>query len=95
MDDRAPDWHLREWAEHLGKRQVDFVNHTGWVKSRVSKIWNGRQPYTRDLINVAAEWLGIEPFELLMFPEDALAIRRFRESAAVIARPRPKVQPQA
>lgn len=85
MEAQAPDWYLREWAERLNKRQVDFVNHTGWVKSRVSKMWNGHQPYSRDLVNTVSAWLGIEPYELLMHPIEATAIRQLRESAAVIA----------
>lgn len=85
MANETHDWYLREWADHLGKRQAGLVNDLGWLKSRASKVWNGEQPYRRDTVNEISQWLGIEPFELLMHPREALALRQFRESAAIIA----------
>ena len=35
-------------------------------------------------MNEIAKWLGIRPFELLLPPNEAMALRRLRESAAVI-----------
>lgn len=80
-----PDWYLREWAEHLGLRQAGLVNDLGWDKARASFVWNGKQPYRRDIVNEVSRWLGIEPYELLMHPEEALAIRDLRALAKSIA----------
>lgn len=79
------NWYLQEWLEHFGKRQASLVNELGWDKSRANFVYHGKQPYRRDVVNEVAEWLGIEPFELLMPPEEALAIRSFRAAARTIA----------
>lgn len=75
-------WYLVEWAERLGVRQKDAIDKLGWSKAQASDIFNGKQRYTADLVDEVADWLQILPFELLMHPEDALAIRSMRESAA-------------
>ena len=84
MTDEAPDWHLREWLLHLGKRQASLVNELGWDKSRANFLWHSKQPYRRDDVNAVAKWLNIAPHELLMRPAEALALRRLRETAAEI-----------
>ncbi|MDR3514056.1 MAG: hypothetical protein P4L73_20665 [Caulobacteraceae bacterium] len=81
----ANDWYLREWLQHFGKRQASMVRELGWTKARASYVWHGRIPYTRDVVNEIAGWLGIEQYELLMRPEDALALRNIRQSARQIA----------
>lgn len=78
------DWHLREWMAHFGKRQAALVNELGWTKNRANIVWHGRQPYKRGIVNEIARWLGIKPYELLMHPREALALRRLRSSAQVI-----------
>lgn len=80
-----PDWHLQGWMAHFGKRQADIIADLGIERGRVSKIYNGRQPYTRALINQMARWLEIAPYELLMPPAEAIALRRLRETAHMIA----------
>ncbi len=80
-------WFLTEWAERLGVRQVDAVNHLGWSKAQASDLWTGKQRYTQDLIDEVAAWLRLQPYELLMPPEDALAIRQMRQSAARLPPP--------
>lgn len=80
-----PDWYLKEWAQHAGKRQADLVNDLGWLKNHAHRIWHGKQPYRRDIVNDVARWLGIEPYELLMPPEQALQLRQFRNAAIAIA----------
>lgn len=80
-----PDWYLKEWAQHAGKRQADLVNDLGWLKNHAHRIWHGKQPYRRDIVNDIARWLGIEPYELLMPPEQALQLRQFRDAAIAIA----------
>ncbi len=76
-----PDWYLREWAEHLGKRQADLVTELGWAKNSAHRIWHSKQPYRRDLVNQICTWLGIRPPELLMEPQEALALREIRQMA--------------
>jgi hypothetical protein len=85
MDSDEPDWHLQEWAALKGKRQAGLVNEIGWTKNTAHRIWHSKQPYRRDIVNALAKWLEIQPFELLMRPHEAVAMQRFRESAALIA----------
>ena len=79
------DWFLTAWAKTLGKRQTDFVNDLEWNRSKASLVWRGAQPYTRDMVNEVSTYLNIHPYELLMHPDDAMAIRRLRSSAKQIA----------
>ena len=78
------DWHLRGWMKHLGRKQADLVRDLGWEKARASKVYNSRTEYRRETVNELASWLGIQPFELLMRPEEAMALRQLRETAAII-----------
>ena len=85
MADPEPNWYLREWMIHLGLKQTALVDDLGWLKSRASKFWNGKHSYRRELVNEIAAWLGIQPYELLMPPAEALRLRRLRETAVLIA----------
>lgn len=85
MSSDEPDWHLQDWMRHFKKRQAALVNELGWTKGRANYVWHGESPYRREVVNEIAAWLGIQPFELLMRPQDALALRRIRETALVIA----------
>jgi transcriptional regulator with XRE-family HTH domain len=80
-----PDWYLREWATYRGKRQAQLVAELGWHSTTAHRLWHGRQPYRRDFLNEAARWLEIAPFELLLPPPEALALRSIRQSARMIA----------
>lgn len=79
------DWHLQAWMAHYTKRQAALTNELGWTKHKANKVWHGRQSYRREEVNEIAGWLGIRPHELLMAPSEALALRRLRETAALIA----------
>lgn len=81
----AHDWHLKAWLDHAGRKQAAIAVDLDWERSRVSRLVNGVQPYSRADVNALAQWLGIEPYELLMPPEEALAIRRLRQAAHLIA----------
>lgn len=72
------DWYLREWLRQAGKKQADVVRDLDWNKARVSLMMRGLQPYERDAVNELATYLNIRPYELLMHPDDAMAIRRLR-----------------
>lgn len=79
------DWFLREWLAYYGKRQSDLVRDLDWNKARVSLMIRREQQYTRDAVNEVAEYLNIAPHELLMSPDDAMALRRLRADAIRIA----------
>ena len=79
------DWFLKEWLATLGKKQADVVNDLDWNKAKVSLTASGKQPYTRDDVNEIADYLHLRPYELLMHPEDAMALRRLRDTAFRIA----------
>ncbi|HKT85612.1 MAG TPA: helix-turn-helix transcriptional regulator [Novosphingobium sp.] len=85
MASAAHDWYLRQWVETLHTSQAELERRTGWDKRKASHLMNGKQPYKRDTVNEAATALNIEPFELLMHPQDAFALRRLRENAIRIA----------
>ncbi len=78
-----PDWYLQAWCKHFGKRQAD-LSELGYQKWSAFKIWHSRQPYGRKQINEIAAWLGIQPYELLMPPREALILRQLRETAQAI-----------
>jgi len=78
-------WFLPEWAESLGKTQADAIRELGWAKATASDLWNAKQRYTQDLVDEVSGWLAIRPYELLMSPEQAMAIRRLRQEAVRIA----------
>lgn len=79
------DWYLGQWLYTLSTSQAELERRTGWDKRKASHLVNGKQPYKRETVNEAADALNIEPFELLMHPDDAFALRRLRESAIQIA----------
>jgi hypothetical protein len=70
------DWFLKDWLKTLGKKQEHLTTELGWNKSKASLTVRGIQPYDRDDVNEAAAYLNIQPFELLMHPDDAFTIRR-------------------
>lgn len=80
------DWYLKEWLATLGKKQSDIVKDLDWNKAKISLMVNGKQAYTREEVNELAAYLNISPHELLMHPEDAMALRQLRASARQIVR---------
>lgn len=79
------DWYLAEWMAVLQLRQARLSERTGWDKRKTSELVTGKQPYKRDTLNEAALALNIAPYELLMHPDDAMALRRLRDTALRIA----------
>lgn len=77
----GPDWYLVEWMRYYDKSQADIIRATGWGKARVNDIVHGRTDYYRDILNELARFLNIHPYELLMPPDDAMAVRRMREGS--------------
>lgn len=83
--DQNDDWHLKDWMVHFKKRQSSLINELGWDKAKANFYFHSKRPYRREVVNEISRWLGIRPYELLMPPAEALALRRLRESAVVIA----------
>lgn len=79
------DWYLKEWLATLGRRQSDIVKDLDWNKAKVSLMVRGKQPYTRDDVNEIAAYLNLRPYELLMHPNDANALRALKADAIKIA----------
>lgn len=79
------NWYLKEWMDLLGVNQAEMVRRTDWSKATASQLYNNKQDYSPKLVNEAARALNIERHELLMKPERAMALRRQREAALVLA----------
>lgn len=75
------DWYFKEWMRHFGKRQADVVRDLEWNKAKASLMWSGKQPYNRADVNEISAYLNLRPYELLMHPDDAMALRSLRAEA--------------
>ncbi len=89
------DWFLREWLRTLGKRQADIVKDLDWNKSKVSLMIRGEQQYTRETVNELADYLSLRPHELLMHPDDAMALRRLRADMLRLAHSIEDAEPES
>lgn len=76
---------MREWMDTLQVRQADMMRRTGWSKTTASLLYNCQQDYNPELVRTAAAALNLAPWELLMPPAEAMALRRLRDSALTIA----------
>lgn len=85
MRPEQPDWFLPEWMATLHVSQAKLAKACDWTPSTMHGIYHGRTSYYREIVNLIAVKLNIEPFELLMPPERAMAIRRMQEAAVTIA----------
>lgn len=87
------NWYLREWMDTVFPvargRQTKMAEATGWSKATTSQLYNGTQDYSPKLVNEAAHALHCEPFELLIPPERAMAIRGYRDSAVQLVNHEP------
>lgn len=78
-------WYLTEWMDTLRVRQTDMMRLTGWSKTTASLLYNRQQDYNPELVKTAAAALQIAPWELLMPPAEAMALRRLRDAGLAIA----------
>lgn len=76
--DFAHTWFIREWAEFAGFSQADAQKVLGWSKAKASDVWNGQQ-YNQSIIDELFIHMKARPYELLMHPEEAMALRRIRD----------------
>lgn len=79
------DWYLKAWIKACHTTQGAVGEAAGFSKATMSELVNGKQRYNRDIVNEIADVLHVRPYELLLHPEEAMAIRRFRESAVRLA----------
>lgn len=81
----GPDWFLVQWMRTLRINQAELIKRLDWPKSKMSMLFNGKRNYNREMLNAVSSALHIEPFELLLDPERAMAIRRMHDDAVRIA----------
>lgn len=80
------DWFLDAWLAEADVTQTQLQQRAGWTKRKASEVVTGQQKYNRDTINDVCIALGavkgrqVEPFELLLHPEEAMVIRAIRDS---------------
>lgn len=84
------DWYFNEWLAYFDKSQADVSGDLEWNKSKVSLFASGKQRFHRDDINDLAAYLHLEPFELLLPPDRAMAFRAFRASAEQVIKEAPE-----
>lgn len=88
------EWYLREWMAACGvKKQSEMMERTGWSKATMSQLFNGVQDYSPRFIREAAAALNIERYELLMPPEEAMALRNLRREALRVVESGRPLQP--
>lgn len=82
------NWYLPEWMASCGLEgrgaQAKMMKLTGWSRATMSQLYTGKQDYSPAVINAAAKALNAEPFELLVPPSKAHAMRRAMASAQEI-----------
>jgi hypothetical protein len=81
----GPDWFLVQWMRTLRVNQAELIRRLDWPKSKMSMLFNGKRNYNREMVNAVSYALHIEPFELLLDPDRAMAIRRLHDDAIRIA----------
>lgn len=85
MANNRHPWHLKAWLKRRGKTQADLANDLDMNKAKVSLLVNEKQRYDQEDITVIAEYLKLAPYELLMHPDEADALRRFKSAASDLA----------
>ena len=65
--------------------QAELARRTGWSKATANDIVHGKTSYYRQIVNEAAAALHVQPWELMMSPADANALRAMRDDAIRIA----------
>jgi len=82
------NWFLKEWVDYTFPqergRQAAMMKRTGWSRATMSQLYNNDQDHSPRRVNEAARALHAEPWELLMLPERAMALRKIRASAEEI-----------
>lgn len=83
-------WYLHEWFAAQGKIQRSLVTELGWLPAKANKIWHGvQEPKLSEIAEIAA-MLNIDPNELLIHPEQAMAARRLHSAVLSVVTPTPR-----
>lgn len=85
----AHDWYLRDWFATMGLKQRDLVTKLDYQPAAAHALWHSVQRYRKDHVEEIAALLNIQPYELLMPPEEAMALRRLRSAIAEVAKGEP------
>lgn len=80
------DWYLREWFATMGMKQRDLVTKLDYQPALAHALWHSIQRYRRDHIEQISALLNIQPYELLMPPEEAMAMRRLKSAIAEVTK---------
>jgi transcriptional regulator with XRE-family HTH domain len=80
-----PDWFLPEWMASKQVTQAEMARRCGWSKATMNDIYHGKTAYYRDILNIAADALHLEPHELLMSPARANKARQLEGAFLQIA----------
>lgn len=74
----AHDWYLKEWLAAKGEEATIawLERETGWTHRIASQLVNRQLRWNRDHLALAAKVLQIEPWKLLMHPQDANHIHK-------------------
>lgn len=78
---RYTNWFLRDWMRTLKVNQAKLAEDTGYNKTTISLLYNDQQDYSPAVIRDVAAALKIPHYELLMHPDDAMAMRQLRKDA--------------
>lgn len=65
IGERRPTY-IKEWRKHRGLTIDRLADRTQISKATLSRIENGKQPYTQDILEVIADALSCEPADLIM-----------------------------
>lgn len=82
------DWYLREWLDATGCSVTTLRERTGWTYRITSQMVNRKLRWNRDHLSQAATALHLDPWELLLHPQDAMEIRQLRSQVARAAEKR-------
>lgn len=86
-----PLWYLQEWFATQGLRQRALITKLDWLPAKANKVWHGIQIAKLDEVAEIADLLNITPSELLMPPDEAMALRRLRRAVAEVTSAEPLV----
>lgn len=81
---RYTNWYIKEWLRTCEVTQAKLAELMDVNKTTVSHLVNNQIDYTPEYIRDVALALQIEPFELLLPPDRAMALRQYRASAEKI-----------
>jgi transcriptional regulator with XRE-family HTH domain len=78
---------IKEWRNHRGLTMERLADRLEISKATLSRIENGKQPYTQDTLEALADALSCEPADLIMRdPTAPGAIWSLWEKASVAQR---------